>query len=107
MIDNCNISTFLQAKAASERFVPARLEPLGKCNLLQPFSASFSPLFIFSSFSFPRPLLVNNDGYGQVCLQETGEEADQEEERGDDGDHREADLAEDQLKIRRQPRLRL
>ena len=43
----------------------------------------------------------------QVCLQEAGEEAYQEEEGGDNGDHGEADLAEDQLEIRRQPRLRL
>ena len=43
----------------------------------------------------------------QVCLQETGEEENQEEERRDDGDHREADPTEDQLEIRRQPRLRL
>ena len=41
----------------------------------------------------------------QVCLQEAGEEEDQEEEGGDDGDHGEADLAEDQLSLRGQPRL--
>ena len=40
-------------------------------------------------------------------MQETGEEENQEEERRDDGDHGEADPAEDQLEIRRQPRLRL
>ena len=40
-------------------------------------------------------------------MQETGEEENQEEERRDDGDHREADPTEDQLEIRRQPRLRL
>ena len=68
----------------------ARLEPLGKCNLL---------LHLIHLHLF--------DDHGQVCLQETGEEADQEEERGDDGDHGEADLAEDQLQIRCQPRLRL
>ena len=58
----------------------------------QAFLLSFSPFNIITD---------------QVCLQETGEEADQEEERGDDGDHGEADLAEDQLQIRCQPRLRL
>ena len=40
-------------------------------------------------------------------MQEAGEEAYQEEEGGDNGDHGEADLAEDQLQVRRQPRLRL
>ena len=41
----------------------------------------------------------------QVCLQEAGEEEDKEEEGGDDGDHGEADLAEDQLSLRGQPRI--
>ena len=41
----------------------------------------------------------------QVCLQEAGEEEDKEEEGGDDGDHGEADPAEDQLSLRGQPRL--
>ena len=33
------------------------------------------------------------------------EEEDKEEEGGDDGDHGEADLAEDQLSLRGQPRI--
>lgn len=48
---------------------------------------------------FPHPVVA------QVCLQEAGEEEDQEEKGGDDGDHGEADPAEDQLSLRGQPRL--
>ena len=47
----------------------------------------------------PHPVVA------QVCLQEAGEEEDKEEEGGDDGDHGEADLAEDQLSLRGQPRI--
>ena len=67
-------------------------------NVSSSFFGDSSFSFVFYSFN------IITD---QVCLQETGEEENQEEERRDDGDHGEADPAEDQLEIRRQPRLRL
>ena len=80
-----------------EKCARVKLELLGKCKFFSFFGdSSFS--FVFYSFN------IITD---QVCLQETGEEENQEEERRDDGDHREADPTEDQLEIRRQPRLRL
>ena len=54
---------------------------------------------------FPGMRCSGEEHRPDVRLQEAGEEEDQEEKGGDDGDHGEADLAEDQLSLRGQPRL--